>query len=67
MMQLAKKVPFDNPDILLLVRGLYIASNVIIISIYLYTQSQINKKKGMLISTVYGPVQSTNWPRYDHS
>lgn len=49
MMQLAKKVPFDNPDVLLLVRGLYIASNVIILSLYLYTQAKINKKRGTLI------------------
>ena len=49
MMQLAKKVPFDDPNVLLLVRGLYIASNVIILSIYLYTQSKINQKKGMFI------------------
>lgn len=47
MMQLAKKVPFDNPDVLMLVRGLYILSNVIILGVYLYTQAQINKKKGM--------------------
>ena len=47
MMQLAKKVPFDNPDVLLLVRGLYILSNVIILGVYLYTQAQINKRKGM--------------------
>ena len=46
MMQLAKKVPFENPDVLLLVRGMYILSNVIILGIYLYTQSKINKKNG---------------------
>lgn len=49
-MQLSKKVPFENPDILLLVRGLYIASNLIILSLYLYTQTKINKKKGTPIS-----------------
>lgn len=47
MMQLAKKIPFDNPDILMLVRGLYVLSNLIILSIYLYTQKKINTKKGM--------------------
>jgi hypothetical protein len=46
MMQLAKKVPFDNPDVLMLVRGIYILSNVIILSLYLYTQAQIKKKNG---------------------
>ncbi|KAL4956535.1 inorganic phosphate transporter Pho88 [Aspergillus filifer] len=44
MMQVSKKVPFDDPDTLLLVRGLYVLSNVIILSLYLYTQVQINKK-----------------------
>lgn len=48
MMQLAKKIPFDDPDVLLMVRGLYILSNVLILGLYLYTQSQISKKKGTL-------------------
>ncbi|CEN60683.1 inorganic phosphate transporter Pho88 [Aspergillus pseudodeflectus] len=47
MMQLAKKVPFDNPDVLMLVRGIYILSNVIILSLYLYTQAQIKKKNDL--------------------
>ena len=46
MMQLAKKVPFDNPDVLFLVRCIYLASNVIILGLYMYTQSKINQKKG---------------------
>lgn len=46
MMQLAKKVPFDNPDVLMGVRALYILSNVLILGIYMYTQAKINKKKG---------------------
>lgn len=49
MMQLSKKIPFEDPDVLLMVRGLYIFSNVLILGIYLYTQSQITKKKGTLI------------------
>lgn len=47
MMQLAKKVPFDNPDVLMAVRAMYILSNVIIIGLYLFTQSKISAKKGM--------------------
>ncbi|KAA8642865.1 hypothetical protein EYZ11_010723 [Aspergillus tanneri] len=47
MMQLAKKVPFEDPDVLLLVRGMYVLSNVIILAIYLYTQSKINSKKDL--------------------
>lgn len=49
MMQLAKKVPFEDPDVLMLVRGMYILSNVLILSIYLYTQTKINSKKGMCL------------------
>lgn len=48
MMQVSKKIPFDNPDVLLGVRTMYIASNIIIASIYLFIYSQINKKKGEL-------------------
>lgn len=47
MMQLSKKVPFDNPDVLMGVRALYILSNVLIVGIYLWTQAKINSKKGM--------------------
>lgn len=46
MMQLAKKVPFDNPDVLMGVRVLYILSNVLILGLYLWTQAKINSKKG---------------------
>lgn len=46
MMQVSKRIPFDNPDVLLGVRAMYILSNVIIACIYLYVQQQINKKKG---------------------
>ncbi|KFY08677.1 hypothetical protein V492_06034 [Pseudogymnoascus sp. VKM F-4246] len=47
MMQVSKKVDFENPDVLNIVRGVYIASNVIIAMVYLYVQSQINKKKDL--------------------
>ncbi|KAF7171326.1 hypothetical protein CNMCM5623_003736 [Aspergillus felis] len=47
MMQLAKKVPFDDPDVLFLVRCIYLASNVIILGLYMYTQSKISQKKDM--------------------
>jgi len=46
MMQVSKKVPFDDPNILNLVRAVYVLSNVVIVGIYLYVQVQINKKKG---------------------
>lgn len=46
MMQVSKRIPFDDPFTLNIVRACYIASNVIIGLIYLYVQAQINKKKG---------------------
>ena len=48
MMQVSKKIPFDDPQVLMGVRALYIVSNVIIVAIYLYIQSKINSKKGSL-------------------
>lgn len=46
MMQVSKRVPLENPDVLMAVRAMYILSNVIIAGVYFYTQQQINKKKG---------------------
>lgn len=46
MMQVSKKIPFEDPQVLMGVRGLYIVSNLIIIGMYLYIQSRINSKKG---------------------
>lgn len=50
MIQVAKKVPFDDPNVLNGVRGLYILSNLIIMGIYYYIKLQIDKKKGALPS-----------------
>lgn len=52
MMQVSKKIPFEDPQILLTVRTVYIISNLLIIGIYLYIQRQINKKKGTSMSTL---------------
>lgn len=46
MMQVSKRIPFDDENVLNMVRAGYIASNLIIALIYLYVQNQINKKKG---------------------
>ena len=48
-MQIAKRVPFDNPDVLNGVRAMYIVSNLIILFIYYIIHSRINKKKGMFL------------------
>ncbi|KAI0432664.1 putative phosphate transporter [Xylaria sp. FL1042] len=47
MMQVSKKIPFDDPTVLNGVRALYISSNVIIAAIYGYVLLQINKKKDL--------------------
>ncbi|KAJ0120882.1 hypothetical protein N8I77_003537 [Diaporthe amygdali] len=47
MMQVAKKVPFEDPNVLNACRGLYVLSNLIIMGIYLYIRTKIDKKKDM--------------------
>lgn len=48
MMQVSKKIPFEDPNVLFIVRCIYIGSNVLIGAVSLYIQYQINKKKGTL-------------------
>lgn len=48
MMQVSKKIPFDDPQVLMGVRAMYIISNLIILGIYLYIGQKINAKKGKL-------------------
>ncbi|KAI0406404.1 inorganic phosphate transporter Pho88 [Xylaria palmicola] len=47
MMQVSKKIPFDDPTVLNGVRALYIGSNILIAAIYGYVMLQINKKKDL--------------------
>ena len=49
MMQVSKRIPFTDPDVLNMCRAGYALSNLIILGIYLYIRSIINKKKGMRI------------------
>ncbi len=49
MMQVSKKIPFDDPQVLMYVRILYVATNIVIAGVYLYLQLQINKKKGEVV------------------
>lgn len=46
MMQVSKKIPFDDPQVLLSIRGIYILSNMVIAAVYLVLQSRINSRKG---------------------
>ncbi|KAF1915682.1 inorganic phosphate transporter Pho88 [Ampelomyces quisqualis] len=48
-MQISKKIPFDDPNVLNGVRALYVISNIIIAGIYFYVQQQINKKNDMTV------------------
>ena len=50
LMQFAKKIPFEDPMVLNAIRAVYVTSNVIIVSVYLYVQKQINKKRGVYTS-----------------
>ena len=52
MMQVSKKIPFDDPQVLMAVRISYVVSNLIIFAVYFYVQMKINAKKG---------AQSENW------
>ncbi|EFX06503.1 phosphate transporter [Grosmannia clavigera kw1407] len=47
MMQVSKRIPFDDPDVLNIVRIGYVASNLIILAISLYIGSLIDKKKDL--------------------
>jgi len=51
MMQVSKKIPFEDPNVLLGVRILYVASNLLIAGVYFYCGTKINKKKGSQISS----------------
>ena len=45
-MQVSKKIPFEDPQVLIGVRVLYVVSNLIILGIYFYCQQKINARKG---------------------
>lgn len=59
-MQISKKIPFDDPNVLNGVRALYIVSNIIIAAIYFYVQLQINKKNGAFQASVYEGVNTAS-------
>ncbi|TPX11718.1 uncharacterized protein E0L32_007697 [Thyridium curvatum] len=77
MMQVAKKVPFDDPNVLNMCRGAYVLSNVIILCIYWYINSVIDRKKDLTTlkyvepapmgSTEEGKLVTTTVHAYDKS
>lgn len=46
MMQVSKKIPFEDENVLMGVRALYVVSNLLIAGVYFYTKMQIDKKRG---------------------
>lgn len=46
MMQVSKKIPFEDPNVLLGVRILYVVSNLLIFGLYFYVGTLIKSKKG---------------------
>jgi hypothetical protein len=47
MMQVARKIPFEDPMVLNACRAAYVISNLVIAGIYYYIYTLVNKKKGM--------------------
>ncbi|KAL5615000.1 hypothetical protein BROUX41_005066 [Berkeleyomyces rouxiae] len=65
MMQVSKRVPFDDPNVLNMVRGGYILSNVIILGLYLVIQAKVQKKKDLTVLKYVepAPMGSTEEPK----
>ncbi|KAL1582722.1 hypothetical protein WHR41_08618 [Cladosporium halotolerans] len=65
MMQVSKKIPFEDPNVLTGVRALYIISNVLIAAIYFYVKMQIDKKRDMTVLKYVepAPMGSTEEPK----
>jgi hypothetical protein len=57
MMQVAKKIPFDDPNVLNMCRAAYLLSNLIIIGITLYIKAVVDKKKGTALIPSAAPAQ----------
>ncbi|KAK9460675.1 inorganic phosphate transporter Pho88 [Lipomyces oligophaga] len=47
LMQLAKKIPFEDPMVVFYARCAYLLSNVIIFAVYFFTMFKINKKNDL--------------------
>ena len=49
MMQVSKRIPFDDPQVLLGVRILYVVSNLLIFGLYYYIGMKVKSKRGTRI------------------
>lgn len=63
MMQVSKKIPFEDPTVLMIVRLLYFASNVIIAGIYFFCWRKINQKKGSRALTTTSLIHTDRPPQ----
>jgi hypothetical protein len=65
MMQLSKKIPFEDPNVLNLIRAGYILSNLVIFGVYFYVKLQIDKKKDLTVIKYVEPpsMGSTEEPK----
>lgn len=50
MMQVSKRIPFDDPQVLMGVRVLYVVSNLLIFGLYYYIGMKIKSKRGMCMT-----------------
>lgn len=55
MMQVSKKIPFEDPTWLNGIRGMYLLSNLIILGLYVYVGTIIKKKNGSYPRFAYRP------------
>jgi Phosphate transport (Pho88) len=47
MMQVSKRIPFDDPQVLMGVRILYVVSNLLILGLNFYIGMKIKQKRGV--------------------
>jgi hypothetical protein len=57
MMQVSKKIDFNDPTILVAVRAAYLISNAIIFAVYFYCGMVIDKKKGASAFIPFSPIK----------
>lgn len=61
MMQVSKRIPFEDPQVLLGVRILYAVSNLIVFGLYYYIGLKIKAKRGMLMGTAPQEPSTSVW------
>ncbi|KPI35329.1 Inorganic phosphate transport protein PHO88 [Cyphellophora attinorum] len=57
MMQVSKRIPFEDPQVLMGVRALYIVSNLIIFGLYYYISMKIKSKRELTTLKYVEPAQ----------